>query len=353
MQRLAPNRPTRSIGRSIGRSTGRPAAEGAPPRGATRSPAWAGVQGLGLAGSLLLVLGGCARGAGDPAEPRGEAVAGAAEPSGEAGAATPEASAGADAAAVPLEGVSHPGCFMLLELGDGPPRFAGEQPCDQQTTPASTFKIPHALIALDTGVVKDADAKAKWDGKKGWSDAWNQDHSLRTAIYESVVWFFQGTARAIGPERMREYLAALDYGNAKVEGAIDMFWLDDGSLRISGEEQLRFMARLYGGELNRGQEHVPLVREMLVRPVDSYAGRVPDGTVLPKVHPELIFSAKTGTGSQGDSAVTWLVGHVACPGREHVFVSRVIAPGEPSAISPAVEHGLAALDRAGVLRCEG
>jgi beta-lactamase class D len=346
MQRLAPNRPTRSIGRS----TGRPAAEDAPPEGATRSRAWAGVQGLGLAGSLLVVLGGCARGAGGPAGPSGEA--GAAEVGAPEGAAPVSASAGADAAAVPLEGVAHPGCFMLLELGDGPPRVAGEQPCEQQTTPASTFKIPHALIALDTGVVKDPDAKAKWDGKKGWSDAWNRDHSLRTAIYESVVWFFQGTARAIGEARMREYLTALDYGNAKVEGAIDMFWLDEGSLRISGEEQLDFMARLYRGELTRGEEHVPMVREMLVRPVDSYAGRVPEGTVLPKVDPALVFSAKTGTGSQGDSAVTWLVGHVACPGREHVFVSRVIAPGEPDVISPAVEHGLAALDRTGVLRCK-
>ena len=250
-----------------------------------------------------------------------------------------------------LEGVTHPGCFMLLELGDGPPRWAGEQPCDQRTTPASTFKIPHALIALDTGVVTDADALVKWDGRKYWSEAWHRDHSLRTAIHESVVWFFQGTARAIGPERMREYLAALDYGNAEVEGAIDMFWLDDGSLRISPKEQLRFMARLYRDELPRGQPHVPLLREMLLRP-DLYAGRVPDGTVMPEVHPRMVFSAKTGTGSQGDDAVTWLVGHVACPGREHVFVSRVIAPGEPQVISPAVIHGLAALDRTGVLRCE-
>jgi beta-lactamase class D len=322
--------------------------EDAPPDGVTRSRAWAGVQGLRLAGSLLLVLGGCARGSGGPAEPSGEAGAGAAEPS----AVESAVPAGADAAAVPLEGVVHPGCFMLLELGDGPPRWAGEQPCDQRTTPASTFKIPHALIALDTGVVKDADALVKWDGRKYWIESWHRDHSLRTAIYESVVWFFQGTARAIGPERMREYLTALDYGNAKVEGAIDAFWLDDGSLVISPEEQLDFMARLHRGELTRGQEHVPLLREMLLRP-DLYASRVPEGTVLPKVHPQMVFSAKTGTGSHDGSAVTWLVGHVACPEREHVFVSRVLAPGEPDVISPAVLHGLAALDRTGVLRCEG
>jgi beta-lactamase class D len=251
-----------------------------------------------------------------------------------------------------LEGVSHPGCFMLLALDDGPPRLAGEQPCDQRTIPASTFKIPHALIALDTGMVTDVDALVAWDGRKGWLEAWNHDHSLRTAIYESVVWFFQGTARAIGRERMREYLQAFDYGNAEVEGAVDMFWLDDGSLEISAPEQLRFMARLYRDQLPRGRSHVPTLRELLVRPVESFRARMPEGTPLPKVHPELVFSAKTGTGAIGEQSVTWMVGHVRCPAREHVFVSRMIAPGEPQVISPAVIHGLAALDRSGVLRCE-
>jgi beta-lactamase class D len=254
-------------------------------------------------------------------------------------------------AAVPLEGVEHPGCFMLLDLGGGPARWAGEQPCDERTTPASTFKVPHALIALDTGVVTDADAKAKWDGTPRWMDVWNQDHSLRTAIEESVLWFFQGTARAIGRERMREYLQAFEYGDAEVEGPIDVFWLDGGSLQVSPEEQLRFVARLYRDELPRGREHLPLLRELLVRP-DLYTGRMPEGTPRPRVHPEVVFSGKTGTDAHAKGNVTWLVGHVACPGREHVFVSRVIASGEPDVISPAVTHGMAALDRTGVLRCE-
>ena len=291
---------------------------------------------------MVTLLIACARGAAPaeptPSAPRADAAA--------SGASTD------DAAPVALQGVTHPGCFMLLPLDGGPPRWAGEQPCDQRTTPASTFKIPHALIALDTGVVTDAEALVKWDGRKYWIDSWHRDHSLRTAIYESVVWFFQATARQIGRERMREYLVAFDYGDAEVEEPIDQFWLDDGSLEISAEEQLRFLARLYRDELPRGREHLPRLRELLVRPPSSFAARMPEGTPLPQVHPDMRFSAKTGTGSRGDESVTWLVGHVACPGHEHVFVSRVLAPGEPQVISPAVIHGLAALDRTGVLRCE-
>ncbi|MCA9710778.1 MAG: class D beta-lactamase, partial [Myxococcales bacterium] len=196
-------------------------------------------------------------------------------------------------------------------------------------------------------------ALVPWDGHRYWLDAWNRDHSLRTAIYESVVWFFQGTARAIGRERMREYLRAFDYGNAAVDGPIDAFWLEDGSLQVSPEETLRFWADLYRDRLPRGAAHLPQLRAMLARSPGSLKARMPKGTPQPEVHPQLIFSAKTGTGAHEGGSVTWLVGHVECPDRELVFVSRVIADEPPQTISPAVTHGLAALDEAGVLRCEG
>ncbi len=247
--------------------------------------------------------------------------------------------------------LTHPGCFMLQTLDGGEPLVAGDQPCDEATIPASTFKVPHALIALDTGVVSDPEAMVKWDGREYWLDSWERDHNLRTAIYHSVVWFFQGTARAIGPERMTEYLQAFDYGNASVE-PIDQFWLEKGSLRVTPAQTLRFWADLYRARLPKGAEHLPLLRALLVRPPSSFAGRMEDGTSVPQVSAQMIFSAKTGTGGHEKGAVFWMAGHVECPGREHVFVSRVIAPGRPRSKSPAVTHGLAALDRLGVLRCE-
>ena len=47
--------------------------------------------------------------------------------------------------------------------------------------PASTFKIPNSLIALETGVVADPDKEVfKWDGVKRSIEPWNKDHTLRT-----------------------------------------------------------------------------------------------------------------------------------------------------------------------------
>jgi beta-lactamase class D len=44
--------------------------------------------------------------------------------------------------------------------------------------PASTFKIPNSLIALETGVVTDPDKDVfPWDGVKRPIEAWNKDHT--------------------------------------------------------------------------------------------------------------------------------------------------------------------------------
>jgi len=53
--------------------------------------------------------------------------------------------------------------------------------------PASTFKIANSLIALETGVVSDPDKDVfKWDGVTRSIEAWNKDHTMRTAIAASA-----------------------------------------------------------------------------------------------------------------------------------------------------------------------
>ena len=98
--------------------------------------------------------------------------------------------------------------------------------------PASTFKIPNSLIALETGVVGDPDQDVfKWDGVVRAIEAWNRDHTLRSAIGASAVPVYQEIARRIGAERMQKYLDLFEYGNRDIGGGIDQFWLT-GDLRM-------------------------------------------------------------------------------------------------------------------------
>lgn len=115
--------------------------------------------------------------------------------------------------------------------------------CQRALTPASTFKIPNSIVGLETGVILDADFVIPWDGVKRRIDAWNHDHTLRSAIRDSAVPYYQELARRVGLVRMRDWLQRLEYGNRQTGDAVDQFWLE-GPLAITPLEQLDFLRKL-------------------------------------------------------------------------------------------------------------
>src|SRR5689334_975401 len=160
--------------------------------------------------------------------------------------------------------------------------------------PASTFKIPNSIIALETGVVEDPDKDVfKWDGVKRSIEAWNKDHTMRTAIAASVVPVYQEIARRIGEARMQKYVDLLEYGNRNIGGGIDQFWLT-GDLRIDPIQQVDFLDRLRRGVLPISKRSQDLVRDIL--PV-TQAG-------------EAIIRAKSGLlgAERGQPSLGWMVG---------------------------------------------
>jgi len=116
--------------------------------------------------------------------------------------------------------------------------------------PASTYKIPHALIALETGVVPDIDTNFEWDSRDRGVAAWNRDLEFGEAITVSAVWVFQDVASRLGMDTEREWVDELGYGNQDVGDASDLrhFWLS-GPLEISADEQIEFLMRLVAREL--------------------------------------------------------------------------------------------------------
>jgi beta-lactamase class D len=98
--------------------------------------------------------------------------------------------------------------------------------------PASTFKIPNSLIAIETGYLEGESHVFKWDGQKRALPNWEQDLTLRQAFQLSCVPCYQQVAREIGPESMRRYLDSFNYGNIVFDSTqIDSFWLRGASNR--------------------------------------------------------------------------------------------------------------------------
>src|SRR3954469_188534 len=112
-------------------------------------------------------------------------------------------------------------CVVVAPL-DGPATVIGGDECSRRTLPASTFKVPHALVALQTHLVTGK-TQIKWDGVKRDYPAWNHDQTLESSIRMSAVWVFQRFAAAIGRERELEYLRAFRYGSATFEHDVTSF----------------------------------------------------------------------------------------------------------------------------------
>lgn len=128
--------------------------------------------------------------------------------------------------------------------------------------PASAFKIPNSLIALEVGAVKDADEVFRYDGKARAVAAWQKDMTLREAIAASNVPVYQEIARRVGLEAYRTWLSRLDYGNREVGANVERFWLE-GPLAISAIEQAHFLARLADGRVPVSQRAQAIVRDII------------------------------------------------------------------------------------------
>ena len=187
--------------------------------------------------------------------------------------------------------------------------------------PASTFKIPNSLIALETGVVGDPDQDVfKWDGVVRAIEAWNRDHTLRSAIGASAVPVYQEIARRIGAERMQKYLDLFDYGNRDIGGGIDQFWLT-GKLRIDPMQQVDFVDRLRRGVLPVSKRSQDLVRDIL--PVTKVG--------------DCIIRAKSGLlgAERGQPSLGWMVGWAEKGSEQTVFALNMDCP-EPRLVAERV-----------------
>lgn len=176
--------------------------------------------------------------------------------------------------------------------------------------PCSTFKIPNSLIALDAGILDDAEDVFRWDGVVRDRTELNRDHSLRSAYQNSVVWYYQEIARRVGESRMAEYLKKFDYGNLDMSGGLTEFWLNS-SLKISADEQVRFLNDLRLRRL----------------PISEHAMSVMlDDVMIADKGTGWIYRGKTGSAKIEGSGLGWWVGMVERGDRAWVFAANMNGP---------------------------
>jgi beta-lactamase class D len=186
------------------------------------------------------------------------------------------------------------GCFVLYNQSDNEFIKYNSNLCDSGYIPASTFKIPHALIALEEKVINDTNEIIKWNGHEWPHKVWNQDQTLITSMKYSCIWVYFGFAEKIGIDKYYDYVNKFDYGNKNLTGPPTRFWLA-GQFRISANQQIDFLKRFYNYELPVSEKSIDKVKDIIIlKQTDNY-----------------VFSGKTGGGRLSDSEdIMWLVGYV-------------------------------------------
>jgi beta-lactamase class D len=213
-------------------------------------------------------------------------------------------------------------CIVIQELDSTGPLATRGDGCATRLSPASTFKIPHALVALETGAAT-LDGIERWDRTRYERQReWNRDHTIISALRPSVLWLFQRVAPRIGAPRMSEWLAKFDYGNRDASGPIAEYWIN-GVLKISAPEQVRFLRRFYKGDLPVQPQYLRAVRDGL----EQQPGTVENALGVQRMPGDwhrASLNSKTGATTADGARVSWLVGLFGdAKGREYVFASAV------------------------------
>lgn len=153
---------------------------------------------------------------------------------------------------------------MLIQSLDGRTEFTYNMAdLNAGYVPASTFKIPNTLIALEENVIQNVDDVIVWDGVERLYAPWNQDQTLKSAFKVSCVWCYQRFARQIGNQKYRNYLKLFHYGNQKTGSDVATFWLE-GDLRMSVRQQIAFLRRVYEKSLPVKPEHYQILKQIML-----------------------------------------------------------------------------------------
>jgi beta-lactamase class D len=215
------------------------------------------------------------------------------------------------------------GCFAMFDNGTGVfTVYNMDRYRDSAYLPASTFKIVNSLIGVETGIVKDSTAVIPWDGIVRKIPEWNQDLNMQQAFRYSCVPWYQELARRIGKDTMQHWLDTLGYaslhGKPLITNNLDTFWLDN-SVKVTGDEQLGLVKKLYFNQL----------------PFQARSQRIVVNMMRQEENANYKLSYKTGWGfTEKGHALGWVIGFIEENNHPYFFELQLESPDHDFNMAP-------------------
>ena len=218
---------------------------------------------------------------------------------------------------------------VLLEDGD----------CASRVTPASTFKIPLAVMGYDAGVLKTAHEPVMRfrPGDPDWGANWTRDTDPADWMRYSVLWYSQRIVEALGTDTLTRYAREFSYGNADFSGdpgfdnGLERAWVSS-SLKVSPREQAAFLKLLVSDRLPVDPKAMALAKRIVeTRQQDGWRFHGKTGGAFPR-RADRSFDYARGWG--------WYVGWAERDATTLIFVrltqASERAPGSPGILAQDV-----------------
>lgn len=159
-------------------------------------------------------------------------------------------------------------CTLLIDFGSET-TLLRKGDCDHRASPASSFKLPLAVMGFDAGILK-SETEPAWPYRLEFGAPKRDQKTVNPTIWErdSVLWYSQEVTRRLGMQKFGGYVSAFGYGNADLAGdpgkdnGLTHAWLAS-SLKISPDEQAAFILRLLANELPVSKRASGLARAVL------------------------------------------------------------------------------------------
>ena len=184
-----------------------------------------------------------------------------------------------------LDSAKVKGCFALMENGTA--QFIISDLAmykDSTYAPLHTFFAVPTLIGLDRGYI---------------------NHNASTWVSTDSVGYYQSVIEKIGRADVLKTIDSLHYGKGIVSNDLSNFWKDQ-SLRITADEQLGFIKKLYFNQLPFQKRSQDIYKKMILKEDNaSYKLSYINGT------------------ETGETPAQWLVGYVEENKHPYFFVMHI------------------------------
>lgn len=163
-----------------------------------------------------------------------------------------------------FDSVKVDGCFTLIDNASGEITVYNMSLDTARKLPSSTFQIIPALVALESGILPNENEMVSIDSLKHKTWKGKNPLDLTTAFKTHADPFFSTVLEKISTDSFKRWIDSLGYGNKNIGASEDIFWTNN-QLKISPDEQLGLMKKLYFDQLPFRKSVQETVRNMMLK----------------------------------------------------------------------------------------